>query len=281
MSRTIGRHRLVIACALLGFVALSPPALAQGNTQDPEMACIQRCSLVPDAFGTKKPDPACVKKCLLSGGAERAPELPRIPPIVPPRSAKAATSGIRFTPAWETSDARKKQKLVMESLVSTLPSGTAANATLVASLKRWMLQRVTFHRTSIPTSPGIPGAEMRARPGQLEFEDRFFTVSRGRQQSLITFELGKVLWVSVDATALVKITRVLDANDSVIMSLKRTPYLGADLGDLSDGADSASPLGYAVRALMLGLEPVDPAARATWRRIRPDLEREIAALLAR
>jgi hypothetical protein len=169
----------------------------------------------------------------------------------------------------------------MESLVGTLPPGTPADAALIASIKRWMLQRVTFHRTSTPTSPLIPTAEMRARPGQLEFEDRFFAVSRGRQQSLLTFELGKVLWVSGDRTALAGIKRILDANYSVIMSLKRTPYDRVDLGDLSDGADDASPFGYALRAVMLGLEPADPNARTAWRRIRPDIERAIAMLVSR
>ena len=57
------------ACALVCLFGLSTPAFGQ----DPEMACIQRCPLVPDTMGTRKPDPACVKRCLLTGGGpERA-----------------------------------------------------------------------------------------------------------------------------------------------------------------------------------------------------------------
>ena len=264
---------LTLAC-LAGALT---PAFAQGASQDPEMACMQRCPLVPDSFGTKKADPACIKKCLLTGGA--------------PDPAPPASAAIRFTPAWEASATRRQQKTTLEAVVRRLPQGTAASAPLVAAVKQWMLANVIFHRTSRPAFDGN-APELRATRGQLEIDDRFFAIGDAKQENLLMFELGKVLWIRTDPSqsgapsfppevraAAARVTALTGMHSGLLYDLKRAAHKDDSLGSLIDGADTASTWGYALRAIMLGLEPATAERRAEWARVRPEFERAFAILV--
>ena len=267
----------VAALILVWAGGILTPASGQSTSQDPEMACMQRCPLVPDSFGTKKADPACIKKCLLTGGA--------------PEPAPRPSSTIRFTPAWESSAIRRQQKLSMDAVVRRLPAGPPANAALVAAVKKWMLTNVTFHRTSRPASDGN-APELRATRGQLEIDDRFFAISDARQENLLMFELGKVLWIRTDPSqsdgasfppdvraAAARVTALTGTYSGVLYDLKRTAHNKDSLASLIDGADTASTWGYALRAIMLGLEPPTAEGRAAWARARPEFERAFAILV--
>lgn len=241
---------------VLTVIVVSSAAPRVAQAQDPEMACLSRCPRVPDLMGSTKPDPACVRKCLMSGTA----------------------SPIRFTTSWDATPVRQLNKAVIEDLVGNFDSSDAG---LAEFLKDWMIENVTFNRVSTRSSPLIRVPEMRAGLDKLEFEDRFFTATDARRMNLLTFELAKVIWIRLDESERGNaIRRLVASHGGLFLELKHARHGGENLSDIADGGDAPSTFAYAVRAIVLDLQPASPQRAADWKKVKAQLESAIRGYLA-
>jgi hypothetical protein len=228
---------------------LFAPALALADD------CLAKCPTRKGPFGQPEVDRNCALTCLQQ--EER-------PPAAKPAGAVSDAPRLRFIGSWPDKD---KQALI-ENLLAANPD---------RQFKAWAAANVAFEyrRTS--------GISWRAgaRPGHITIYDVFWQSQRPEQESILAFELAKVLWFErinpgpreARTAREIEFEQIYRRYQKPISAMRFAAWRGADLGDLTD-QDTQSWFSYAARVAMFNLPAPARAPRpysdADWNTVRKE-----------
>jgi|SRR5579864_2411848 len=154
-------------------------------------------------------------------------------------------------------------------------------------LRKWIVANAEFRRLHEPVNPLIHNDALIADRMALKFNEDFFTDSKARQDNLMAFESGKVLWHAVKDRSVGQ-NQTFEAwfgsyaleHDSTIRQMKFAKHQQDSLSDLVDWTDYYSKFAYVFRAQALDLEkPQDEKTRQVWETVVRDVRMHLDPLL--
>jgi hypothetical protein len=188
-------------------------------------------------------------------------------------------NGAKWSGPWAYKD-----KALIDGLVNDIPD-TQGGLPLGQAFKKWVsANNVEFKAGLLEQS----GPTLGVTPRQLQVNQAFFNLHNTEQKNVLTFELAKALWYSInDNDSHVAKTpdgrdfqRLIDHHPAAMNAMKSGGYGSAPLGDF---ADIQSQFGYAVRVAVFNLgPPATTSAKvvADWQNARQEIQQYLMKIMS-